>query len=401
MFLIEFFQFKILTKSINKKIFKGLLLLFLCCPGSLSGQTYPVVNITDALDSTNLVGLYQDKIVYNNIRKSLSMVESYLKNDFFMGNTNLPETNGVSAIIMERVTPKNVLYEIVGIDSFNDSSVIISMNLYYDFSASSIRIFKGLLKIGVDLKNNKVIFPVYNSQYQTTSYSNITFYIKKNDSDTQRLKLLEANDFLLETIQDIRKESAEFNPPSKKLKYIVGDGYFGALEYFSFYNFFSISRFVRTDCLIIDVASGNSYKHEITHYIFSNYQFNRFLDEGMATLFGGGEGPLKNSTSNWWSVMCNKIHIDEKYRNAIDTQELLSSFRYNSEMYAISAMLLFKYYKKVGGKIFYDTLFNKLIKFSDAESVDFLKKELGIQQLSTFVVNTEVSLWEEIVTKSL
>ncbi|GEP93734.1 hypothetical protein CTE07_53790 [Chitinophaga terrae (ex Kim and Jung 2007)] len=318
-----------------------------------------------------------------------------------MGNINLPETEGISAIIMERVTPKNILYEIVGIDSFNDSSVIISMNLYYDFSASSIRIFKGLLKIGVDLKNNKVIFPVYNSQYQTISYSNITFYIKKNDSDTQHLKLLEANNFLSETIQTIRIESAQFNPPSKKLKYIVGDGYFGALEYYSFYNFFSSSRFVRSGCLIIDVLSGGFYKHEIIHYIFSNYQFNRFLDEGIATLFSGGEIQFKTSTLNCWSEMCNKIHTDKKYRNAIDTEELLSNFQYKPEMYAISAMLLFKYYRKVGGKIFYDTLFNKLIKFSDAESVDFLKKELGIQQLSTFVVNTGVSLWEEIATKNI
>ncbi|MCH5718508.1 hypothetical protein [Niabella hibiscisoli] len=182
--------------------------------------------------------------------------------------------------------------------------------------------------------------------------------------------------YLAGALRSIRDKYPAFMPPSKKLQYVIGNGYFNSLEYFNFYNYFSTFRFIKDNNTVIDVIAGGYYRHELIHYVLSNYKFNKFLNEGMAALLSGGEVRYGSSTGEDWKEIQGRIAMDKSYINALNNTDSLLMGSYKPEMYGVSALLLHKYRQKVGEAQFYKILFEKLLFFSEAASIQFLKTEL-------------------------
>lgn len=110
----------------------------------------------------------------------------------------------------------------------------------------------------------------------------------------------------------------------------------------------------------------------------------------------GGESLYGGSVEAHWKIYQKQLLTDKQYNAALNSADALLSGRYFPEMYAVSALLLYCYRQKVGDDEFYKTLFKKLLLTSEAESLQFLKKELEIQQISDWMKITDAGVWQEI-----
>src|SRR6202007_304964 len=122
-------------------------------------------------------------------------------------------------------------------------------------------------------------------------------------------------------IDHIKKRYPHFDPPAKKLDYIISDGYFNSLEYFGVQNYFNVSQYLKSNNTILDVVAKGFYTHELIHYIFSTYTMSRFLNEGLATLFSGGKTRFESVPVTEWDAIRKSIRSDEKHRAVFDNTD--------------------------------------------------------------------------------
>lgn len=270
--------------------------------------------------------------------------------------------------------------------------LIFTVNSYLYFEKAHVQLYKSSFKIGFELQQKKVIFPIYHPDYAIKTYQNISFHANKKLVETYSSNMLKADAYVSNFIAYVKAKYPGFNSPTKKLDYIISDGYFNSLEYFNIQNYCNISRNL-DDHTIVDVTAKGFYTHELIHYIFSVYQMKNFLNEGMATLFSGGKGRLESVPVTEWNAIRKGIGSDKKYRAVFDNADSLFDGAYSHEMYFTSAVLLYKYYLKLGDKIFFKQLLEKLVTLSDKEVLSLIKKELDITDLSTYLESIGDATW--------
>lgn len=382
----------------KKFLLKACLVLTVYLPNmGWSQDNRPTVTFVDVLQvEENLHYLYPEKAVFEKVRRSISLLRYFFSNEVFTRKADSSFAKDAAAILTDQFSPQNLLFEIAAIDARSIDSLIFCVNVYNQFSQSQLKLFKGTIKVAVNSKANEVIFPLYNPEFIPKDYLNICFYVRKKDADRYIRSMERSDIYLSRTLQALQAKYPAFTVPSKKLRYIIGDGHFKSLEYYSFYNYFYTSRFESDDNTVIDVVASGYYRHEIIHYVFSGYKFNKFLSEGLATLLSGGESLYEGSIEANWKIYQKQLLIDEQYDTALNNADSLLNGRYFPEMYAVSALLLHRYKQKVGATKFYKTLFEKLLLTSKFESLQFLKTELGIEQISDWIKSTEAAVWKEI-----
>jgi hypothetical protein len=277
------------------------------------------------------------------------------------------------------------LYEIVAVTPSTTHGVIFKINAYLVFKNSPLRVYKGLFELTVNLQKKKIIFPVYNSSYSTIHYANISYHFKKSAQKAYLPNLKKGDRYTSLILKSIKEKCPEFIPPPKPLNYIIANGYFDGLEYFGIHNYLMTSRYLRTSNTIIDVSANGFYKHELIHYVFSNYKFCKFLNEGIAT-FLSGEAGFGKSMADILELTKDRIKNSEKYASILNDKDYLLDPSLGSEMYLISALLIHDYYKKVGAEQFYKVLTHELISLTDEETLQFFRRELNIKQISDFIL---------------
>ncbi len=380
----------------KKLLLKACLVLMVYLPDVGWSQETPTVTSVEILDMRNLQGLFPEAKTFQRVSESMALIRHFFQKELFAVKPDSSFANEAAAVIVGGVTPRNLVFEIMGVESYLADSILFSVNVYYQFSKSPLKLFQGFVKIGVDTKTRRVIFPLYNRDYVSVSYPNIIFYVREAERAAYLCNMERSERFLSGMLRNISSQYPVFIRPSKKLRYIIGDGYFKGLEYYNFYNYFITSRFIKDDYTIIDVIAAGYYRHELIHYILSGYPFNNFLNEGLATLLSGGEARQGNSVEADWKTFQAQIAADKVYANALDNADSLLTGWYKPEMYSVSALLLYRYKKKVGVTEFYKTLFEKLLLTSEVESLQFLKTALGIKQISGWMKSTDAAVWQKI-----
>jgi len=361
-----------------------------------SQQSYPVKR-SEVLEYSNLKELYLQKQPLENIESALSLIEKFLKDD----DLSLIYSDSITAKKIKDVlkaieNPEHTLFEIIVINSATDKKIIFTVNSYLYFEKVHLKLYKGSFKIGFDVPQKKVIFPIYHAGYTTKKYQHINFHVNKALSDKYRSNMLKADTYVSKCIGYIKGKYPYFNAPAEKLNYIISDGYFNSLEYFGIQNYFNVSQYLKNNNTILDVAAKGFYKHELIHYIFSAYKMRKFLDEGLATLFSGGKGRFESSPVTEWEAIRKGIKSGEKYRAVFDNSDSLFAGAYSHEMYLTSAVLLYNYYLKLGARIFFKQLFETLVTLDDKDVLALVKKELAITKLSTYLESIDNNTWVSI-----
>jgi hypothetical protein len=379
-------------------MFKYLILLsfgFICLPSEhASGQALYNVTRSEILEYNNLKELYLDKLQLSNIESALSLIEKFLKEDDLSVIYKEPAiAKNIKASLKIIEDPKNTLFEIVAVNSITDKRIVFTVNAYLYFEKVHVQLYKGSFKIGFEVQQQKVIFPVYHPDYITKKYPHINFQLNKALSEPYGSNMPKADLYVANFISYVKSRYLGFNAPVKKLDYIISDGYFNSLEYFGVENYFNVSKYLGDNNTILDVTAKGFYKHELIHYIFSAYKMKKFLREGLATLFSGGKGRFESIPVTEWDAIRKGISADEKYRSVFDNADSLFDGAYSHEMYFTSAVLLYKYYLKLGDKMFFNRLFEKLVLLDDREVLVLVKKELGIARLSTYLEGIDDNTW--------
>lgn len=359
---------------------------------ALGQASYPVTR-SEYFERSLLKELYRDKQQLADIESAILVIEKFLKeDDLSLIYADAATARKIGSMLKVIVNPKNNLFEIVAINSVTDKKIIFTVNSYLYFEKAHVQLYKSSFKIGFEVQQKKVVFPIYHPDYTTKKYQNIHFHLNKNLSVPYSSNMQKADAYVSNFIAYVKAEYAAFNFPTKKLDYIISDGYFNFLEYFSIQNYFNISQNL-DNSTIIDVTAKGFYPHELIHYIFSTYKMKNFLNEGMATLFSGGKGRFESAPVTEWNVIRKGIRSDEKYRAVFDNADSLFDGAYSHEMYFTSAVLLYKYYLKLGDKIFFRQLFEKLVTLDDREVLALIKKELDITDLSKYLETIDDDTW--------
>lgn len=359
---------------------------------SIKGNAQEVVAV-EGMNSLNLRALYPNPTELENVKQGLLILERFLKK---ADSTNIDSISDPGREVLKwmfEIAPsRNWLYEIVAMTPLTPHTATYSINAYLVFPNNPLKLFKGLLELGVDLQK-KMVFPIYNSNYTTVDYPHISYHLKKSALQSFLPNLEKGNSYASFILKSIKEKCPGFISPPKRLSYIIADGYYNGLEYLGIHNYFLTSRFSRASNTVIDVSAKGFYKHEIIHYIFSNYKLCRFLDEGIATFISGGEDAYGRNPADELNAIKNKIKADKKFASLLNNTDSLFD---SQGMYIISALLIHNYYKKVGGKSFYDVLIHDLFTLSDGEVLQFFKNELNVKQISEFVLKTEAPDWPHI-----
>ncbi|MES2374796.1 MAG: hypothetical protein V4557_19620 [Bacteroidota bacterium] len=360
----------------------------------VSGQaSYPVIR-SEYLEHTLLKELYRDKQQLADIESALLVIEKFLRED----DLSLIYADFATARIIRNnlkiiENPSNNLFEIVAITSVTDKTIIFTVNSYLYFEKAHVQLYKSSFKIGFAVEQKKVLFPIYHPDYITKKYQNISFHVNKTLAEIYRSNMLKADAYVSNFLAYVKGKYSGFNSPVKQLNYIISDGYFNSLEYFSIQNYFNTSQNLANN-IILDVTAKGFYTHELIHYIFSTYKMKSFLNEGLATLFSGGKGRFESVPITEWNAIRKGIRSDEKYRAVFDhTDSLFDGAYAHHEMYFVSAVLLHQYYLKQGDKIFFRQLFEKLVPLTNKEVLALIKKELGITTLSTYLESIDDNTW--------
>jgi len=187
-------------------------------------------------------------------------------------------------------------------------------------------------------------------------YTNPKFTLEKN-------AMAEANRFCdsVAKIFDIK--------PEVKAKYIVTEKN-RTYEVFGHYFYWGASGSIQFNIgkqrFILDNQTNGNYRHEITHYLFSEFSSIKILSEGLATWLGG--------TTSF-----------QTYQQAIDTLKKLP-YKDTTELnrilkrklpywqatytYAIGGIIIESIYKKYGPKVVLDLLYDK----SSTDVLDLITK---------------------------
>lgn len=382
-------------------MFKFSILLCICLLLQYHEQVYsqqisPVQRV-EVLDSTNLKELYPQKQQLDNIESALLLIEKFLAtDDLSLIYTDSQSAKEVKDFIKVFERPENNLFEIAAINSTSSKRMVFIVNLYLYFEKAKLKLYKGSFKIGFDVKQKKVIFPIYNADYISKKYQNIIFNVNEKFAVIYNSDMLKANAYVAKLTAYIERKYNNFKAPAKKLNYVISDGYFNSLEYYGFQNYFNVSQYNKSNNTIIDLVAKGFYKHELVHYIFSEYKLNKFLNEGLATLFSGGKGRFESNPSREWENIRYRINIDESYRSVFDNSDSLFHGAYSHEMYYTSAILLYKCYLKLGDKLFFNQLFERLMPLNNKESLRFIKKVLDINRLSSYLESIDIDTWKSI-----
>lgn len=118
----------------------------------------------------------------------------------------------------------------------------------------------------------------------------------------------------------------------------------------------------------------------------------------MATYLSGDESIYGVSPKLKWKDIIEDFHMD----STSSTSYMLDSvWLYNrpQDMYLVSTLLLYTYNQKVGDKIFYRTVFERLSTYTQKEILDFFTTELEIKKLSEFILSMKPDIWETISQK--
>ena len=382
-------------------MFNFRLLLCLCLLSQFreqvfSQQSYPVKR-SEYLEYSNLKELYPQKQQLDNVESGVLAVERFLKYD----DLSLIASDSVAAkktkeTLKQIESKEHTLFEIIAINLVTDRKIDFTVNVYLFFEKAHLQMYKGSFKISFDITKRKVLFPLYNPDYNTIKLPAINFTVPRSLSDSYRPNMVKSDAFVSKFINYLKNEYPGFIAPTQKLNYIISDGYFNSLEYFGVQNFFNVSHYTKVNNTIFDLVAKGFYKHELLHYIFSEYPIKKFLDEGLATLFSGGKGRFEVSSLNEWGVIRKRIKSNEQYRAVFDRTDSLFDGAYSHEMYYTSAVLLYKYYLNLGDKRFFTQLFETLVPLSNKDAMTLLKKELNITKLSDFLEATDDNAWISI-----
>lgn len=384
-------------------MFKYFILVFLCLifqiPEKVFGQQFYPVKRTEFLEPDNLKKIYPQKQQSENIEFALLWIEKFLEeDDFSLIYSDSAIAKQIKNLIKITENPEHTLFEIIGINSVTDQQIICTINLYLYFEKVHYKEYKGSFKIGFNVQQKKVIFPMYNSEYITKKYYQINFHVNKALSKKYASNMLKADTYVLKFIGYLNDKYPNFYFPHQKLNYLISDGNFNSLDYFGFTNYFDVSKYLKTkdSNLIVDVSAKGFFKHELIHYVLSEYKLNFFLSEGLATLLSGGQGRFETSSLTEWDAIRERIKSDQKYRAAIDNPDSLLDLSHAHEMYFTGAALLYRYYLKLGDKIFFKQLFETLVTFNNKEVLALIKKELNIVKLSTYLESIDNDSWRLI-----
>lgn len=120
------------------------------------------------------------------------------------------------------------------------------------------------------------------------------------------------------------------------------------------------------------VGTGSEqYPHELVHTIFKNYELSSFVDEGLATYYGGmGE----KSFDQLIQTVADKISSDD----SLTLDKVLTGQRISSQMYYVSGAVLIKAAEEKGG---HQAVKNFLKQASNDEKIyNAMSQVLGVQK---------------------
>lgn len=222
---------------------------------------------------------------------------------------------------------------------------------YYNLGDKSF--YNAIFNLSFIKKEGKTyldITPDY-TDYYTHSIENITFYQLDPFTELEKQELVKDVAFYFEMYK--RFEVKKKTQPLK----IININYFSSLHFIGFdYAVMQTGVTILDEDLLLS-PEYLSNKHEMIHYILNGeYKFRTFIDEGVATIYGGSSG---NTYHELLERVHNKITKQEKedfIKFLVEGKRVGGDF--NIFYYAISAKLVDLYRIKEG--------------FTDKELIDAL-----------------------------
>ena len=345
------------------------------------------------LDTYNLLQLYKDTLRVLKIEKAMKKIILFLeKKDSLHKNIEYYEL--INLLEYNQFLPsKYIYYEITALEKINNYTDVFHLSCIIKYGDNSSTNFRGILKIGFDYKDNKIIFPFYNKNYNQYK---ATYFHFLNNTKPNYQKYNRSIKFANRTIDFIQKHYQKFKLPKKPSIYIVNNksNIDNNYEYFGIeYSFNTNGRYLKSINTIIDGLSNGYYMHEIAHYLLQNYNFNYFINEAVATYFSNGQVSYNTNTQLAWNHIIKKIQTDTVFVNKLNSNTFLKDELLATEKYLIGAFLLYKLNEKLLPKIFYTELFEKIILLNDQESLNYIKVKLNIIHLTDFLINNNNNTW--------
>lgn len=348
-------------------------------------QDYPKVTFVEALDTGNLKGLYPDVKEQEEIVSGMRMAEQFLKRMAGIDSLSLGERSNYK-LLLEMGPVPNMHYEIVAVSAGLPHHLVFAINACMIFRNSATVLYKGAFELGIDVRQKQVVFPVYNPGYTKQEYFYICYQVKREEVAGLLPNLAKGNAYVAGWVQHLKKVCPDFVLPKDKIGYVIGDNSFEGYDYFGIHHCLSTSRFIKEYNTIVDVDARGDYKHEMIHALFSGYPMCRFLNEGLATFLSGGESKFGLPFADKLEAIRNRIRTDKGYAALLNTTDSLLDYSMTPEMYVIAALMLQYYHKKVGDAVFFKAVVHDFTTLKDEQAIDLLKRELGIGQVSDFVL---------------
>lgn len=345
------------------------------------------------LDNYNLLQLFKDSLRVSQIENAIKKVILFLEKEDSL-HKNIEYNELINQLEYKEFIPSNyIFYEIIALEKINNSTDIFNIACIINYGNNLGTTFRGILKIGFNYKENKIIFPFFNKNYNLYKTK---FFHFINITKPNYQKYHHSINFANKTIDFIQKNYQKFKLPKKPSIYIVNNknNIDNNFEYFGVeYSFNTSGRYLKSINTIIDGKSNGYYKHEIVHYLLQNYNFNNFIGEAISTYLSSGQAGYNTNSQLNWNQIIKKIQTDTGYVYKLNSGAFLKDGILATEQYLIGAFLLYKLNKKILPKTFYIELFEKIILLNNEESLNYIKAKLNIIHLTDFLIENKNNTW--------
>lgn len=346
----------------------------------------------DVLDEENIKQLYTNEDLLS-IKKGIEKIKCFLNTSDIsfieiLDGWNKDVYDEIKKLLSHyQSPPQNLKYELISLKKIDSINIAFTLSFYFHVKQASFSSYQGNFQIKYNSKTEKLVIPFSESDnFKIIKTGDIVFFIGRNSSSIQNKTSFNLSAAYIDSlIKSISNHYKKFKKPQRDLSYVLAD-YFDLYQILGFSHYFGTSNYKRKLYTIFDAISDGFYKHELVHYVFAEYDFAYFINEGLATYLGK-ESKLNNNIISSYNKITSRLIKDDNYKKQIDTDSiLLENADLSEEMYVISAILLWKYNQIKGPNAFYKSLFEKLLNLNDKEALVFLKSQLHISNLSKFLL---------------
>jgi hypothetical protein len=356
-------------------------------------DTLPLVTRAEYMEYENLQGLYSPaEATYR--EDALIKAERWFK----LHDTSLlmPVDKRIPAMIEylfggRNIPSKALKYEIRSVQKIDDKTLQIVAGIYLNFPAQCLSIYKSDIRLDYDIMQKKLKLAVAPIQIRKQElYGTVYYYTNKKP--VNKSSALETHLLLSNLNNQVKKAYPRFKEEKEKLWYVMADDIQNMFQVLGLYDCnLEPSNYNYSGHTIFDIQTNGCYPHEIVHTVFGNYEMNIFLTEGLATFFSNYSS-YSTSLQKGYLDMQKKIETDTTYRRMLSSDSTATSeespFLISTDFhYNVSATLLSKYYQKVGKAQFFKTLFEVFASQSVAETYAFLKRELKINDITSYLLS--------------